>query len=271
MTASGAEIIQRAPICDFTAQVVAEEVTEPEGEDGLGAAPPSPAEERLRWFTIQGATLSGKQFSARLSATTLGDPRALRTALLSVIGTEGVVYPKMELHLAAALLKCTLTPPRLCRQHLHLGWGPDGVFLISGRLPADMTLAVASDVPYRLEPDADLDSALKALAALLRAHDLRRTTIAALAVFTLPAGGPGRLAQTTLCALHRRRHGQPEKLLVHGAHGHLGAALHRRPWLRQVRREGRVGHRRVNRPRRGAAFFHVRNTGAVTMAQAQAS
>ena len=188
VTASGAEIIQRAPICDFTAQVVAEEVTEPEGEDGLGAAPPAPAEERLRWFTIQGATLSGKQFSARLSATTLGDPRALRTALLSVIGTEGVVYPKMELHLAAALLKCTPTPPRLYRRQPHLGWCADG-FLIPGRLPADVTLAVASDVPYRLEPDADLDSAVKALAALLRAHDLRRTTIAALAVFTPPLAG----------------------------------------------------------------------------------
>ena len=122
MTASGDEIIQRAPICDFTAHVVAEEVTEPEGEDGLAGAQPTPAEERSRWFTIQGVTLSGKPFSARLSAATLGDPRALRTALLSVIGTEGVVYPKMELHLAAALLKCTPTPPRLYRRQPHLGW-----------------------------------------------------------------------------------------------------------------------------------------------------
>ena len=189
VTASGTELIKRAPICDFTAQVIAEEVTESADEHGVGGVPALAAEEHQRWFTIQGATLSGKAFSARLSATTLGDPRALRTALLSVIGTEGVVYPKMELHLAAALLKCTPTPPRLCRQHPHLGWSPDGVFLISGRLPADVTLAVASDVPYRLEPDVDLDSALKALAALLRAHDLRRTTIVALAVFTPPLAG----------------------------------------------------------------------------------
>jgi len=81
VTASGEELIQRAPICDFTAQVVAEEVTEPEGEDGPAGASATPAEERARWFTIQGVTLTGKPFSARLSAATLGDPRALRTAL----------------------------------------------------------------------------------------------------------------------------------------------------------------------------------------------
>jgi len=125
----------------------------------------------------------------RLSAATLGDPRALRTALLSVIGTEGLVYPRQEWHLAAALLKCTPTPPRLYHRQPHLGWSSDGLFLIPGRLPADMTLAVASDVPYRLEPAADLALALKALAALLRAHDLRRTTIAALAAFTPPLVG----------------------------------------------------------------------------------
>jgi hypothetical protein len=189
VTAQGEELIQRTPICDFTAQVLAEEVTEPDGEEGLGAGSPSPAEERQRWFTIQGVTLSGKAFSARLAATTLGDPRALRIALLSVIGSEGVVYPKMELHLAAALLKCTPTPPRLCRQHPHLGWTADGLFLIPGRLPVDVTLAVASVVPYRLEPSADLAAAARALTALLRAHDLRRTTVAALAAFTPPLAG----------------------------------------------------------------------------------
>lgn len=189
ITASGAESIQRTPICDFTAQVVAEEVAEPDGEAGLTGAPSAPAEERLRWFTIQGATLSGKPFSARLAAATLGDPRALRTALLSVIGTEGVVYAKMEVHLAAALLKCTPAPPRLCRQQPHLGWSPDGAFLLPGRLPDNVTLAVASDVPYRLEPDADPALAGQALAALLRAHDLRRTTIAAMAAFTPPLAG----------------------------------------------------------------------------------
>ena len=188
ITGSGAELIQRTPICDFTAQVVAEEVA---AEDAAGPAgdPLPPAEERTRWFTIQGATLAGKPFSARLSAATLGDPRALRTALLSVIGTEGLVYPKMEWHLAAALLKCTLTPPRLYRQQPHLGWSPDGAFLLPGRLPADVTLAVASDVPYRLEPDADLRLAGQGLAALLRSHDLRRTTIAAMAAFTPPLAG----------------------------------------------------------------------------------
>ena len=189
VTASGEELIQRAPICDFTAQVVAEEVTEPEGEDGPAGESATPAEERARWFTIQGVTLTGKPFSARLSAATLGDPRALRTALLSVIGTEGLVYPRQEWHLAAALLKCTPTPPRLYHRQPHLGWSSDGLFLIPGRLPADVTLAVASDVPYRLEPAADLALALKALAALLRAHDLRRTTIAALAAFTPPLAG----------------------------------------------------------------------------------
>ena len=109
--------------------------------------------------------------------------------MLSVIGSEGVVYPKMELHLAAALLKCTPTPPRLRRQHPHLGWTADGLFLIPGRLPADVTLAVTSDVAYRLEPSADLAAAVRALAALLRAHDLRRTTVAALAAFTPPLAG----------------------------------------------------------------------------------
>ena len=36
VTASGEELIQRAAICDFTAHVVAEVVTEPEGEGGAG-------------------------------------------------------------------------------------------------------------------------------------------------------------------------------------------------------------------------------------------
>ncbi len=189
MTATGEELIRREPICDFTAQVIAEEVSEPDSQDSLTTDQPRPEAELTRWFVVQGVTLTGKQFSVQLSAATLGDPRALRTALLSAIGTEGVVYPKMDLHLAVALLKCTPTPPRIYRRQPHLGWSPDGVFLIPGRLPADVTLAVASDVPYRLEPDADLALALKALAALLRAHDARRTTIAALAAFTPPLAG----------------------------------------------------------------------------------
>ncbi|HSN76301.1 MAG TPA: bifunctional DNA primase/polymerase [Anaerolineae bacterium] len=189
VTTTGDESINRDPICDFTACVVAEEVTVLEGQGDLEPDQPRHAEEPGRWFYIKGTTQTGRPFTVQLSAATLSDPRALRAALLGAIGTEGVIYPKMDLHLAVALLKCTPAPPRIYRRQPHLGWSPDGVFLIPGRLPPDVTLAVASDAPYRLEPDADLATALKALAALLRAHDQRRTTIAALAAFTPPLAG----------------------------------------------------------------------------------
>ncbi len=189
VTATGDEIIQREPICDFAAEVVAEEVAEPDSEDSAAADRLPQAEERLRWFVIQGMTLSGKPFGVHLSASTLGDPRALRAALLSAIGTEAIIYPKMEPDLAVALLKCTSTPPRIYRRRPHLGWSPDGAFLLPGRLPANVTLAVASDAPYRLEPHADPARARQGLTALLRAHDLRRTTVAAMAAFTPPLAG----------------------------------------------------------------------------------
>jgi hypothetical protein len=174
-TPGGAEIVTRTPICDFVAYVDAEEVTQ--GEPSAGALETYGE----RWFHVRAVTVGGERFNLRLSAETLGDPRQLRTAFIGRLGAAGVIYPKMEAHLAVALLKCATETPRLMRRYDRLGWTAGDGFVIAGCLPPDARLAV--DAPYELDPDADPARAQAGLAALLCSHDLRRTTVAAMAAF----------------------------------------------------------------------------------------
>ena len=173
----GAAAVTRTPICDFVAYVNAEEVTQREPFD---SAPE--ADDGGRWFHVSGETVGQQPFSLRLSAATLGDPRVLRTAFISQLGAVGVIYPKMEAHLGVALLKCAPEPPRVIRRYDRLGWTAQDGFLIPGCLPQATRLAV--DAPYSLDPDADPARGQAALAGLLCSHDLRRTTVAAMAAFT---------------------------------------------------------------------------------------
>lgn len=175
-TPGGAEIVTRTAIADFVAYVAAEEVTQREPFAGASET------EGERWFHVRAVAGGGERFNLRLSTETLGDPRQLRTAFIGRLGAASVIYPKMESHLAVALLKCAPEAPSLIRRYDGPGWTARDGFVIAGCLPPDARLAV--DAPYELDPDADPARGQAGLAALLCSHDLRRTTVAAMAAFT---------------------------------------------------------------------------------------
>jgi hypothetical protein len=201
-TPGGAEVVTRTPIADFSACVQAEEVTQGEREGGPGDA------DGGRWFHVKGHTISGQLFGLRLSAEILGDPRVLRTAFIRALGAAAVIYPRMEAHLGVALLKCAPQPPRVIRRYERLGWTAADGFVIPGCLPPDVTLAPV-EAPYRLDSQADPARGQAAVAALLCSHDVRRTTVAAMAAFTPALARPA--------GWHRLRYA----LFVAGATGSL--------------------------------------------------
>jgi hypothetical protein len=166
-----------AVVADFAARIA----EEARGEDGAA------------WFALDGCTAEGDPFRLEIAAEEFADDRLLKAALTRAAGARATVRAGRLPHLRPAIQLLSGDVRRL-RRYERTGWVEDAAgrwrFLIPGREPEGTVVRLPRRLPYRLDPAAELDQGLPALAAALEALDPRRTTVVAAALFEAPLARP---------------------------------------------------------------------------------
>lgn len=148
-TPAGDELFVSQPVADFSCYIE-EEITTENG---------------LRSYRVAGTGKRGGSWFADLPASALADERTLCSALLAAAGAYDGIYAGMKRHLGPALNKLTNGDLRRVRRFERTGWDGD-TFLIPGREPEDVKLALKQKLPYKVG-QFDLDNGLTALNSLL--------------------------------------------------------------------------------------------------------
>lgn len=161
--------IAKTRVCEFTAYIKAEEQAEG-GET---------------WYEIEGRTAAGKPFSLAIAASSFADDKTLRAAIKAQAGAGGVMYTRMGGHIGPAIERLSPDAERR-KRYERTGWA-GGSFLIPGREPEGVHIALHSKTPYRVDPAADLAKGQEALGHLMEAADPRFAAVALSHLFQAPA------------------------------------------------------------------------------------
>ena len=162
----GVRVLEPLPIADFSAQITEEIVTEDDA----------------RMFAISGTTIHQENFVVEVAATAFADERALKAALTAVAGARSPIHAGMSKHLGPAIQLLTAADVCQTRRYERTGW-EDQRFLIPGREPPQVTIALPRKLPYALRPTANINEGLKAFQALMESMPQEQTTVAAVLPF----------------------------------------------------------------------------------------
>lgn len=135
-------------VCDFTARIVEEGVTE----------------EGVRSYTVEGVAVRGGKFVVDIDADKFSDARQLKALLESAAGPLDGVAAKMEAHLAPAIRKFSESGYKQTHRFNRTGWSSDG-FLIPGREKEGMSIRLPRKLCYHVE-QGDIDKGIEAMDAL---------------------------------------------------------------------------------------------------------
>jgi DNA primase len=156
-------------VADFTAHTAEEIVV----EDGTRA------------FRLTGTTPPGHPFSVEIWAKEFADDRALKAALTQAAGAQFPVRAGMTKHLGPAIQLLTAPEIPRIRRYDRTGWA-NGHFLIPGREPSGVTIALLRKLPYAIHGEANLTIGLEAFGCLLSCMPTTQTTVAATIAFQAP-------------------------------------------------------------------------------------
>jgi hypothetical protein len=158
-------------ICDFQANITEEMIMET-GENR---------------YLIEGETRHGDPFVVEINASTFDDDQALKKILGAKAGSRAAIRAGAYKHLGPAIKLLSTGEVRVTRRFDRTGWH-DGRFLIPGRERQGQKIALPSDLPYQIDPKAELEQGQKALEALLQAQEPEVTTPLLAAYFQAPFG-----------------------------------------------------------------------------------
>lgn len=162
-------VSEAIPVADFDAKIVEEAVTE----------------EGYRIFIIAGKSVRGGDFRVEIPARDFSDDRMLKAAMEAAVGAQDPVRAGMAKHLGPAIKLLTGNGLRRTHRRNRTGWDDDH-FLIPGRESDNETITLPSQLPYYIDPNANLEQGLKALDALLLSLTPERTTVVAATAFQAP-------------------------------------------------------------------------------------
>lgn len=155
----GESKIDQVPIADFTAHI-AEEITSEEGD---------------RFYRLAGAATRGGSFETEITAEDFSEDRKLKAALDAAAGAQDPVRAGMTKHLGPAVKLLTGDDLIRTRRYNRTGWA-EGRFLLPGREPPGVQIALPRKLPYSLNPNADLALGLEALESLILAMGPQRSS-----------------------------------------------------------------------------------------------
>lgn len=148
-------------------------------------------EDGLALYEIEGRTSRGKHFQIELVAGKMSDPKYVSGQFANATGAGSIIYAGMEKHLAPAVHSFTDEKTvKHSRRFNRTGWTRDGTeFIIPGMEAEDVVIHL-EDLPYHIDPEADLQKGLETLGNLLRAQKSEATTVCLSHMLTGPLAFP---------------------------------------------------------------------------------
>ena len=144
-------------------------------------------EDGVRSFQLEGETCFGTPFSTSIPAAEMEDVNRLKSKLSAEIDPRAAIYPNMAPHLASAIRKLT-DHTDTTRRYARTGWLGRQTFLIPGREPDGVQISLNPKLPYRIDPQADIDEGLVALEHLIRSVGPENSLPALVMLFQAPMG-----------------------------------------------------------------------------------
>ena len=166
---TGEVIVSSAPVADWSARIT-EEITTEDGE---------------RSYKIAGQATRGKRFEVELLAEDFADDRKLKAVMDAQAGARDPIRAGMTKHVGPAIKLLTGDDLVRATRYTRTGWA-GGQFLLPGREPDGVTIALPRKLPYSIGDGADLKQGLVCLSKLAEAMGAERGTLALAFAFQAP-------------------------------------------------------------------------------------
>ncbi len=145
-------------VADFAAHIT-EEIISENGE---------------RMYCIEGKTRYGDAIKVDIEAKTFDDDYTLKRQMGAAAGARAAIRAGAAKHIGPAIKLLSTSERRITKRFDRTGWH-DEKFLIPGRIRDGQQIVLPDDLPYFIDPAAQLGLGLEALEALIEAQEIQAT------------------------------------------------------------------------------------------------